>query len=94
MTMASLWFVDYNLKSCSVKVIGTLAHSGRAAGPSLMNVFTDLKLLFLCLFVSNSVAEPPVIGMIDPKEGSAFWLWLLELDTGFDELSGGGSNIS
>jgi hypothetical protein len=43
MTMASLWFVDYNLKSCSVKVIGTLAHSGRAAGPSLMNVFTDLK---------------------------------------------------
>jgi hypothetical protein len=94
MTMASLWFVDYNLKSCSVKVIGTLAHSGRAAGPSLMNVFTDLKLLFLCLFVSNSMAEPPVIGMIDPKGGSAFWLWLLELDTGFDELSGGGSNIS
>jgi hypothetical protein len=32
--------------------------------------------------------------MIDPKEGSAFWLCLLELDTGFDELSGGGSNIS
>jgi hypothetical protein len=43
MTMASLWFVDFNLKSSSVNVIGTLAHSGHAAGPSLMIVFTDLK---------------------------------------------------
>jgi hypothetical protein len=43
MTMASLWLVDFNLKSSSVKVIGTLAHSGHAAGPSLMMVFTDLK---------------------------------------------------
>jgi hypothetical protein len=43
MTMASLWFTDFNLKSSSVKVIGTLAHFGRAAGPSLMIVFTDLK---------------------------------------------------
>jgi hypothetical protein len=32
-----------SLKSSSVKVIGTFAHSGRAAGPSLMMVFTDLK---------------------------------------------------
>jgi hypothetical protein len=43
MIMASLWFVDLSLKSCSVKVIGTLAHFGRAAGPSLIMVFTDLK---------------------------------------------------
>jgi NADH:ubiquinone oxidoreductase subunit B-like Fe-S oxidoreductase len=39
MTMASLWFMDFNLKSCYVNVIDTLAHSGRAAGPSLMIVF-------------------------------------------------------
>jgi hypothetical protein len=31
------------LQSFSVKVIGTLAHSGREAGPSLMMVFIDLK---------------------------------------------------
>jgi hypothetical protein len=31
MTMASLWFVDFIFKSSSVNVIGTLAHSGRAA---------------------------------------------------------------
>jgi hypothetical protein len=43
MTMASLWFVDFNLKSSSVNVISTLAHSGHAAAPSLMMVFTDLK---------------------------------------------------
>jgi hypothetical protein len=43
MTMASLWFVDFNLKSSSVKVISTLAHYGHTAGPSLMMVFTDLK---------------------------------------------------
>jgi hypothetical protein len=38
MTMASLWFVDFSLKSSSVNAIGTLAHSGRAAGPSLLIV--------------------------------------------------------
>jgi hypothetical protein len=43
MTMASLWFVDLILKSSSVNVIDTLAHSGRAAGPSFMIVFTELK---------------------------------------------------
>jgi hypothetical protein len=43
MTIALLWFVDFNLKSSSVNVMGTLAHSGRAAGPSLMMVFTDPK---------------------------------------------------
>jgi hypothetical protein len=43
MTMASLWSVDFNLKSCSVNDIGTLAHSGHAAGPSLMIVFTYMK---------------------------------------------------
>jgi hypothetical protein len=31
MTMALLWFVDFIFKSSSVNVIGTLAHSGRAA---------------------------------------------------------------
>jgi hypothetical protein len=30
MTMASLWFVDFNLKSSSVKVIGTLAFWSRS----------------------------------------------------------------
>jgi hypothetical protein len=45
MTMASLWITDFRLKSSSLKVIGTLAHSGRAAGPSLMMVFT-------CFFAS------------------------------------------
>jgi hypothetical protein len=54
-----------------VKVIGTLAYSGRAAGSSLMMVFTDLKL-FLCFLVSNSMTDPPVIGMIVPKYGKAF----------------------
>jgi hypothetical protein len=43
MTMASLCFVDFSLKSSSVKVIGTLPHSGHAVGPSLMMVFKDLK---------------------------------------------------
>jgi hypothetical protein len=43
MTMASLWFADFNLKSSSVNVIGTLAHYGRTTGPSLMIVFTELK---------------------------------------------------
>jgi hypothetical protein len=28
--------------------------------------------LFHCLLVSNSIADPPVIGMIVPKEGKAF----------------------
>jgi hypothetical protein len=43
MTMASLWSVHFNLKSHLANVISTLAHSGRAARPSLMTVFTDLK---------------------------------------------------
>jgi hypothetical protein len=43
MTMASLWFVDFNLKSSSVNVMDTLAYSGHAVGPSLMIVFTYLK---------------------------------------------------
>jgi hypothetical protein len=43
MTMASLWFVDFSLKSSYVNVIGTLDHSGRVAGPSFMIVSTDLK---------------------------------------------------
>jgi hypothetical protein len=38
------------------------------------------------------MAEPPVMGMIVSKEGNAFGLWLLELDSGLDELSGGGGN--
>jgi hypothetical protein len=42
LTMTSLWFVDFNLKSSSVNVIGTLAHFGHAAGP-LMIVFIDSK---------------------------------------------------
>jgi hypothetical protein len=37
---------------------------------------------------------PLVIGMIVPKEGNAFGLWPLELDSGFAELSGGSDNIS
>jgi hypothetical protein len=41
-------------------------------GPSLMLVFTNLKLLFFCFLVSNSMADPPVIGMIVPKVGKAF----------------------
>jgi hypothetical protein len=43
MTMASLWFIDLSLKYCLVKVIGTLAHFGHVAGPSLIIVFTDVK---------------------------------------------------
>jgi hypothetical protein len=35
-----------------------------------------------------------MMGMIVPKEGNAFGLWVLELDSGLDELSGGGENIS
>jgi hypothetical protein len=34
------------------------------------------------------------MGMIVPKEGNSFGLWLLELDSGLDELSGGGGKIS
>jgi hypothetical protein len=52
------------------------------------------KYLFLCLLVSNSIADPPVVGMIVPKEGKAFGLLVLELNSGLDELSGGGGNIS
>jgi hypothetical protein len=64
--------VDFSLKSSLGKVIDTLAYCGRAAGPSLMMVFTDLKQLFLCLLVLNSMAEPPEIGMMVPKDGKAF----------------------
>jgi hypothetical protein len=32
--------------------------------------------------------------MIVPKEGKAFGLLVLELNSGLDELSGGGGNIS
>jgi hypothetical protein len=39
------------------------------------------------------MVEPPVIGMIVPKEGNAFRLWLLELDSGFTKLTDGGGNI-
>jgi hypothetical protein len=28
--------------------------------------------LFLCFLVLNSMADPPVIGMIVPKDGKAF----------------------
>jgi hypothetical protein len=28
--------------------------------------------LFLCLLVSNSMADPPMMGMIVPKDGKAF----------------------
>jgi hypothetical protein len=62
-----------------VKVIGTLAHSGRAAGLSLMMVCTDLKYLFLCFLVSNSMADPPEIGIMVPKDGKAFKFWVLNL---------------
>jgi hypothetical protein len=40
------------------------------------------------------MAEPPVMGMIVPKEGNAFGLWPLELESDFTELTGGGGNIS
>jgi hypothetical protein len=40
MTMASLWFVDFNLKSSSVKVISTLAHSGHIATKGTLNLAT------------------------------------------------------
>jgi hypothetical protein len=40
------------------------------------------------------MVEPPVIGMMVPNEGKAFGLLPLELDSGLDELSGGGGSIS
>jgi hypothetical protein len=40
------------------------------------------------------MADPPVIGIIVPKDAKAFKLLGLELDSGLDELSGGGGNIS
>jgi hypothetical protein len=57
-------------------------------------MFTDLKQLFLCLLVSNSIAEPLITGLIVLKEGSVFELLFLELDSGFTVLSGGGGKIS
>jgi hypothetical protein len=44
MTMASLWLVDFNLKSCSVNVMGTLVRSmcgSRTGGWSLPGVMSD-----------------------------------------------------
>jgi hypothetical protein len=40
------------------------------------------------------MVEPLVIGMIVLKEGNAFGLLLLELDSGFTEMAGGGGSIS
>jgi hypothetical protein len=40
------------------------------------------------------MADPPEIGMMVPKDGKAFEFWGLELDSGLDELSGGGGKIS
>jgi hypothetical protein len=40
------------------------------------------------------MADPPMIGMIVPKDGKAFEFRVLELDSGLDELSGGCGNIS
>jgi hypothetical protein len=40
------------------------------------------------------MADPPAIGMIVPKDGKAFEFRGLELDSGLDELSGGGGSIS
>jgi hypothetical protein len=40
------------------------------------------------------MADPLVMGMIVPKDGKAFGFCGLELYSGLDELSGGGSNIS
>jgi hypothetical protein len=40
------------------------------------------------------MVEPPVIGMMVPNEGNAFGLLPLELNSGLDELTGGGGNIS
>jgi hypothetical protein len=40
------------------------------------------------------MADPPEIGMIVPKDGKAFEFWVLKLDFGLGELSGGGGKIS
>jgi hypothetical protein len=40
------------------------------------------------------MADPPEIGMMVPKDGKAFQFWVLELDFGLDEVSGGGGKIS
>jgi hypothetical protein len=40
------------------------------------------------------MAEPPEIGMMVSKDGKAFEFWGLEVDSGLDELSGGGGKIS
>jgi hypothetical protein len=40
------------------------------------------------------MAEPPVIGMTVSKDGNTFRLLLLEFNSGFTELAGGGGNIS
>jgi hypothetical protein len=48
----------------------------------------------IVLLVSNSIVDPPVMGIIVPKEGKAFGFWVLELDSGLDDLSGGDGNIT
>jgi hypothetical protein len=40
------------------------------------------------------MADPPEIGMMVPEYGKDFDFWGLELDSGLDELSGGGGKIS
>jgi hypothetical protein len=50
--------------------------------------------MFLCFLVSNSMADPPEIGIMVPKDGKVFEFWGLELDSGLDELLGGGGKIS
>jgi hypothetical protein len=40
------------------------------------------------------MAEPPVIGMIVPREGNAFGLFPVGIDYGLTKLAGGGGNIS
>jgi hypothetical protein len=40
------------------------------------------------------MTHPHEIGMIVPKDGKAFEFCGLELDSGLDELSGGGGKIS
>jgi hypothetical protein len=40
------------------------------------------------------MADPTLMGMIVPKNGKACGFLGLELDSGLDELSGGGGNIT
>jgi hypothetical protein len=40
------------------------------------------------------MAEHSIMGMMISKDGNAFGLFLLELDSGFTKLAGGGGIIS